>query len=74
MHLTANNIDAIAEVAASLLGLDHPLTHLIYSLRSDPELSSEAWRVVEALPEEQRKTFAAMVAQRLKTPLTGTLH
>ncbi|MEO0411408.1 MAG: hypothetical protein AAF221_06185 [Pseudomonadota bacterium] len=74
MHLTGNNIDAIAEVAVSLLGRDHPLTDLIFSLRADPDLSREAWRVIESLPEEQRKTFAAMVAERMQTPVIGTVH
>ncbi|MEM7568353.1 MAG: hypothetical protein AAF337_01025 [Pseudomonadota bacterium] len=74
MHLTANNIDAIAEVAKQLLGRDHPLTDLIFSLRADPELSQEAWRVIESLPDAQRKAFAAMVAQRMETPVSGTLH
>lgn len=74
MHLTANNIDAIAEVADTLLGRHHPLTDLIHALRADPDLSEEAWRVIEALPDEQRKTFAALVAQRLETPSFGTIH
>lgn len=74
MHLTHNNINAIAEVADTLLGRQHPLTELIKSLTADPDLSGEAWRVIESLPDEQRKIFAAMVAQRMVTPHTGTLH
>lgn len=74
VHLTHNNIDAITEVADTLLGKRHPLTELIRALTADPELSSEAWRVIESLPEEQRKIFAAMVAQRMETPIGGTVH
>ena len=74
MHLNDNNIDAIAEVADTLLGKHHPLTELIRALSADPDLSQEAWRAIESLPDEQRKAFAAMVAQRMLTPDTGTLH
>lgn len=74
MHLSANNIDAIAEVADTLLGKRHPLTELIHALRADPDLSQEAWRVIEALPDDQRKTFAALVADRMPVPPQGTLH
>lgn len=74
MHLTNNNIEAIAEVADTLLGKRHPLTELIRTLSLDPDLHEEAWRAIEALPEEQRKIFAAMVAERMATPAAGTLH
>ncbi|MEM1019031.1 MAG: hypothetical protein ACFBZ9_08270 [Sphingomonadales bacterium] len=74
MHLTHNNIDALAEVADTLLGKHHPISDLIRSLRADPDLSQEAWRAIESLPEEQRKTFAALVAQRLHIYASDTIH
>jgi len=65
MHLSHNNIEAIAEVADEILGCDHPVTCLIRAIHTDPALAHEAWAAIEALPEFARKAIAGMVAQRL---------
>jgi len=74
MHLREHNIKIISEVADILLGEHHPITELIRSLSLDPDLSQEAWRALDALPDDQRKIFAAMVAERIGPAPNQTLH
>ncbi|MEM6681051.1 MAG: hypothetical protein AAF607_02310 [Pseudomonadota bacterium] len=74
MHLRHSNIEAITEVADILLGERHPITELIRAISLDPELSQEAWRALETLPDEQRKVFAAMVAERVGPRPHQTIH
>ena len=75
MHLTPNNIAAIAEVADQILGKDHVITKAIRSLLIEPESRAKVWSMIEGLPGDQRRILAAMIAERMDTsPLNDTLH
>lgn len=75
MHLTPNNIAAIAEVADQILGKDHEVTKAIRSLLIDPESRPVVWSMIEGLPVDQRRILAAMIAERMDdTPPTDTIH
>lgn len=75
MHLSPNNIAAIAEVADQILGPAHPVTQLIRAIPLSPDGGKEAWAAIEALPHDQRRILAAMVAERMDmTPPTASIH
>ena len=75
MHLTPNNIEAIAQVAEQILGPEHEVTLAIRAINLDPEEAPYAWSLIEALPVDQRRIIAAMVMERMDTtPPSDTLH
>jgi|GEM_PF-2018960 len=75
MHLTPNNIEAIAQVAEQILGPDHEVTIAIRAILLDPDDAHHAWDLIEGLPADQRRIIAAMVMERMDmTPPSDMLH
>ncbi|MGD8326634.1 MAG: hypothetical protein PVF65_06935 [Sphingomonadales bacterium] len=75
MHLTPNNIEAIAQVAEQILGPEHEVTLAIRAINLDPDEAPRAWALLEALPADQRRIIAAMVMERMDdTPPSDMLH
>ena len=59
------NIPAIVNAIEQVLGAGHPIALTVQAAADDPDLAREAWNVIEALPEEQRRAIAGILASTL---------
>jgi hypothetical protein len=63
VKLDSATLAALADASMSTLGEAHPLTTSILLAAAGDLDSGDLWREIEALPEESRRTFAAMLAE-----------
>ncbi|WP_421710292.1 hypothetical protein [Algihabitans sp.] len=56
------NIPVIANAIEQVLGLEHPIAGTVRAAETDPDLAREAWNAIEALPDEQRRAIAGILA------------
>jgi len=59
------NIPAIVNAIEQVLGVAHPIARTVEAAATDPELAKEAWHAIEALPIEQRRAIAGILASTL---------
>ena len=59
------NIPAIVNAIEQVLGVGHPIALTVQAAADEPELAREAWNAIEALPEEQRRAIAGILASTL---------
>ena len=57
-----NNIPAIVNAIEQVLGAGHPIARTVQAAATDPDLIREAWNAIEALPVEQRRAIAGILA------------
>jgi hypothetical protein len=60
-----NNIPAIVNAIAQVLGTNHPIIQLVQQAGTDDELAKEAWKAIEALPRDQQGAIAGILASTL---------
>ena len=63
------NIPAIVNAVEQVLGAGHPIALTVQAAADDPDLAREAWNAIEALPEEQRRAIAGILASTLMPDL-----
>ncbi|MEO1249781.1 MAG: hypothetical protein AAFW76_08070 [Pseudomonadota bacterium] len=56
------NIPVIVNAIEQVLGVAHPIALTVQAAASDPELAEEAWKAIEALPTDQRRAIAGILA------------
>ena len=57
-----NNIPAIVNAIEQVLGAGHPIARTVRAAATAPDLVREAWNAIEALPVEQRRAIAGILA------------
>ncbi len=57
-----SNIPAIVNAIEQALGVGHPIARTVQAAAADPDLVREAWNAIEALPVEQRRAIAGILA------------
>jgi len=60
-----SNIPAIMNAVTQVLGANHPIAQLVQQASTDDELAKEAWKAIEALPREQQRAIAGILASTL---------
>ena len=60
-----NNIPAIVNAIEQVLGAGHPIARTVEAAATDPDLVREAWNAIEALPVEQRRAIAGILAETM---------
>ena len=56
------NVPTIVNAIEQVLGVAHPIACTVQAAEADPDLAREAWSAIEALPEEQRRAIAGILA------------
>ncbi len=59
------NIPAIVGAIEQVLGTAHPIALTVRAAANDPDLSREAWNAIEALPTDQRRAIAGILASTM---------
>lgn len=60
-----NNIPAIVNAIEQVLGIAHPIALTVQAAGADPDLAHEAWNAIDALPAQQRRAIAGILAGTL---------
>jgi hypothetical protein len=56
------NVPVLVHAIEQVLGTAHPITQTVQAAASDPDLAREAWNAIEALPTDQRRAIAGILA------------
>jgi len=59
------NFPAIVNAIEQVLGAEHPIALTVQAAASDPDLAREAWNAIEALPTDQRRAIASILASTM---------
>ncbi|MGF1455464.1 MAG: hypothetical protein ACFB6R_08830 [Alphaproteobacteria bacterium] len=60
--ITEQTLGVLISAAEQILGRESPVTQALFLAAADPDYLDAAWAAVEALPDDQRRSFAASVA------------
>ena len=59
------NIPAIVNAIEQVLGAAHPIAQTVQAAKNDPDHAREAWNAIEALPPDQRRAIASILASTM---------
>ncbi len=60
--ITEKTLGVLISAAEQTLGRESPVTQALFLAAADADYLDDAWAAIEALPETQRRSFAAALA------------
>ncbi len=60
--MTSETLGILISAAEQILGQSSPVTQALFLAAADPDYLDDAWAAIEALPDRERQSLAASLA------------